>query len=128
MRFTGKYPTLPVGWHARTDGITLKFAQPLERGTAEDPGSYGIHQWNYRYAAEYGSKDWSVADPTKEGRDEVIVKSARLMEDGMTVFLEIPGLRPVMQMEIKYNLNTGEGIALRSQFWLTLNRLDAAPQ
>ena len=128
VRFTGKYPTLPIGWHARTDGITLKFSQPLERGTAEDPGSYGIHQWNYRYAAEYGSKDWSVADPKKEGRDEVIVKSARLMEDGMTVFLEIPGLRPVMQMEIKYNLNTGEGVALRSQLWLTLNRLDTAPR
>ena len=81
---------------------------------------------NYRYAAQYGSKDWSVADPEKEGRDEVILKSARLMPDGKTVFLEIPGLKPVMQMEIKYNLNTADGKPLRNQFWLTVNKADAA--
>ena len=69
-----------------------------------------------------------MADPEKEGRDEVVVKSARLMEDGTAIFLEIPGLRPVMQMEIKYNLNTGEGKSLRSQLWLTLNKLEAKKQ
>ena len=125
VRFTGKPVTLPTGWHAQSDGVSLKFAEPLDRATAEDIGSYGIHQWNYRYAAEYGSKDWSVANPAKEGRDEVAVKSARLMPDGKTVFLEIPGLRPVMQMEIKYNLNTAGAKTFRSQLWLTLNKLDA---
>ena len=123
VRFTGKSSTMPIGWHAQENGITLKFTQPLDRTAAQDPGSYGIHKWNYRYAAQYGSMDWSVADPEKEGHDEVMVKSARLMTDGTTVFLEIPGLRPVMQMEIKYNLNAADGKPLRSQFWLTVNRV-----
>ena len=52
------------------------------------------------------------------------VKSARLLPDGKTVFLEMPELRPVMQMEIKYNLSATDGKPLRSQLWLTLNRLD----
>jgi hypothetical protein len=128
VRFTGKPIYLPIAWHAHNNGLTLTFAQPLDRATAEDPGSYAIHQWNYRYAPQYGSKDWSVKNPDMEGRDEVSLKSARLLPDGKTVFLEIPGLRPVMQMEIKYNLDSAGGRPLRSQLWLTLNRLDAARQ
>jgi hypothetical protein len=86
-----------------------------------------VKRWNYRYAAQYGSKDWSVTNPEKEGRDEVAVKSARLLPDGQTVFLEIGGLRPVMQMQISYNLSNADGQASRNQLWLTLNALDRDP-
>ena len=125
IRLTGKPVYLPIAWHAHSNGLTLTFTQPLDRATAEDIGSYAVHQWNYHYAAHYGSKDWSIANAGKEGRDEVIVKSARLLPDGKTVFLDVPNLRPVMQMEIKYNLDAADGKSLRSQLWLTLNRLDA---
>ena len=98
------------------------FARQLDRSTAEDLGSYGLKQWNYRYAEAYGSKDWSVKNPDKEGRDDVVVKSARLKADGRTVFLEIPDLKPVMQMEVRYNLDTADhGKPVRGQLWLTIN-------
>ncbi len=126
VRFTGKPVFLPVAWRAHSNGLAITFSQPLERASAEDAGSFGVTQWNYRYAAQYGSKDWSVAHPDKPGRDEVEVKSARLLPDGKTVFLEIPALRPVMQMEVKYSLNSAEGKPSRSQLWLTLNKLDGA--
>lgn len=126
VRFTGKPVRLPVAWHAHHNGLTLAFSQPLDRAAAEDAGSYAIRQWNYRYASAYGSKDWSVADPQKEGRDDVVVKSATLSADGKSVFLETAPLQPVMQMEIKYSLNTADGAAMKNQLWLTLNKLDAA--
>jgi hypothetical protein len=125
VRFTGKSVYLPIGWHAHSNGVSIAFALPLDRPLVEDTGSYAVQQWNYRYASQYGSKDWSVANPKTEGRDELTVKSARLLPDGKTVFLEMPDLRPVMQMEIKYSLQASDGKALRSQLWLTLNRLDA---
>jgi hypothetical protein len=78
VRFTGKFVYLPIGWHAHSNGLTVTFTQPLDRAIAEDLGSYAIHQWNYLYAAQYGSKDWSVANPGKEGRDELTVTSAHL--------------------------------------------------
>ena len=126
VRFTGKPVLLPISWHAHSNGLTLKFSQPLDRSAAEDPGSYAVRQWNYRYAASYGSKDFSVTSPNREGRDEVEVKSSHLLPDGRSVFLETASLQPVMQMEIKYSLNTAEGAPLKSQLWLTLNRLDTA--
>jgi glucose/arabinose dehydrogenase len=125
VRFTGKPAYLPVAWHASSNGLAITFAQPLDASAAEDVGSYAIRQWNYHYAAQYGSKDWSVADPRKEGRDDVTVKSARLLSDHQTIFLEIPGLQPVMQMELKYSLSAADGKPMRNQLWLTLNKLDA---
>ena len=126
IRFTGKPVELPIAWHARTNGLEITFSTPLEPAAANDPGSYALTQWNYRYAAQYGSKDWSVATPERQGHDEVEVKSARLRPDGRTVFLETPMLTPVMQVQVKYSLNTTDGKPLRSQFWLTLNKPDAS--
>ena len=116
----------PVAWHAHRNGLTLTFAQPLDRSAAEDVGSYSLRQWNYRYTGAYGSKDYSVSDPNKEGRDEVMVRSARLLPDGKSVFIETAELRPVMQMELKYNLQFIGGASASGPLYLTLNRLDPA--
>jgi glucose/arabinose dehydrogenase len=124
VRYTAKPASLPIGWHVEPDALIVRFNQPVEKSTAEDPGSYGIKQWNYRYSQDYGSKDWSVQDPTREGRDNVDVKSATLLPDGRSVRLVIPGLKPVMQMEVKYNLDVvGGGKPMRGQFWLSINRV-----
>ena len=126
VRWTGRPAHLPVEWHAHANGITVTFSEPLKRDTAEDAGSYAVRRWNYRYAAQYGSKDWSVAQPGKEGRDDVPVRSAKLLADGRTVFLDLGDLAPVMQMELKWNLDAVDGKTTRSQLWLTLNQLDTA--
>jgi hypothetical protein len=125
VRCTGKPLDVPVAWHAQSNGLTFTFAQPLDRETAEDAGSYGVEQWNYRYAAQYGSKDWSVAHPDQEGRDTVEVRSAKLLADGRTVFLEIPDLKPVMQLQVQYNLNAKEGASMRGKVYATINRVPA---
>ncbi len=126
VRFTGRTPSLPVRWAVKPGGLEVTFTRRLDPKTGNDPGSYSLKQWGYRYAEQYGSKDWSVADPQKEGRDEVSVKSAKVIGDGRTVFLEIPDLKPVMQFELKYNVD-GEmgGKALRGSFWGTINQVSS---
>ena len=132
VRYASATPLrVPLAWRAHRNGLALTFAEPLEHEPAEDAGSYSVHQWNYRYAKAYGSKDYSVANPTQEGRDEVAVRSARVLADGRTVFLETTDLQPVMQMEVKYNLRFTSGAAASGPLYLTLNRLDnplAPPQ
>ena len=123
VRYIGKPLDVPVAWHVQSNGVTLTFAQPLDKEAAEDVGSYGVEQWNYRYAAQYGSKDWSVANPDKEGHDQALVRSAKLLADGRTVFLEIPDLKPVMQLQVQYNLSAKEGASLRGKVYATINRL-----
>ncbi len=120
VRFTGKPVPVPVGWHARPDGIEVKFGVPVDKATAEDAGSWAVKRWNYRYASEYGSKDWSAEDPKREGRDEVAVTSAKLQADGRTVVLGLADAKPAMQYEAKYNVDAAGGKALKGQFWFTI--------
>jgi len=123
VRYTGEPVCLPVTFAVEPRGIRLTFSQALERAFAETADSYGINQWNYRWSKKYGSPDLSLVNPGKEGRDEVPLKSAALSEDGRTVFLEIPGLRTVMEMEIQYNLKAKGGKVVRGAVYTTINRI-----
>lgn len=123
VRYTNKAIDIPVAWHVHQNGITLAFAEKLDPETANDAGSFAASQWNYKYARSYGSKDWSVSDPEKEGHDTLEVRSAKLLDDGKSVFLEIPDLKPVMQLQIKYNVDTKEGAGLRNTLYGTINSL-----
>ena len=113
---------MPLGLNTYANGIRIAFSQPLDRSAAEDTGSYGIERWNYRYSSEYGSKEYSVVSPELVGHDPVEIRSARLLPDGRSVFLEIADLRPCMQMMIKYNLKFKDGKSVRSDIYGTIHK------
>ncbi len=121
VRFTGKPVKVPVGWRQDGKALELRFAVPLERTTASDLGSYAVKRWNYRYSEEYGSKDWSVAEPSRNGRDDVAVTKASLLPDGQTIRLELADAAPAMQYELRYNVDLeGKGSA-SGQLWFSLH-------
>ncbi len=126
VRSTGAALYLPIAFSLRSNGVRLKFTQPLDKETAEDVDSYGAEQWNYHWSSTYGSPDFSVAHPGEEGRDAVPVKSARLLKDGRTVFLEMPELTRAMQLAVRYNLAAIDGKSFRGNLYTTVNRLGAA--
>lgn len=115
VRRTGKPLHSPVAW--KQDGASLEFtfAEKLDPAAAADAGSFGVRRWNYRYTQDYGSKEWSVIDPKKEGRDEVEVKSASLLPDGKTVRITLADARPAMQYELRYD------VGFRGQVWFSLH-------
>ena len=115
VRRTGKPLRIPVAW--KQDGASLEFtfSEKLDPAVAADAGSFGVRRWNYRYTQDYGSKEWSVVDPKKEGRDEVEVKSAALLPDGKTVRLTLADARPAMQYELRYD------VGFRGQVWFSLH-------
>jgi len=123
VRFTGKPVNVPVGWRVVPGGMELRFASPVDPATASDPGSYAVRAWNYRYAEAYGSKDWSLKDPSKPGRDEWTVASVKVEAGGRSVVLSIPELGPVMQGELKYNVSPADGgKPWRGSLWFTVHR------
>jgi hypothetical protein len=122
VRSTGKPIDLPASLSVEHDGIRLGFRSPLDREQARDRSRYGIEQWGYRWTAEYGSKDYSVADPSREGHDRLTIDRVTVAEDGKSVFLAVKGLRPVMQMSIRYDLAT-EGRPLQGTVYNTINRI-----
>lgn len=114
---------MPVEFHAHQNGLAITFATPLDRATAGDIDNWSIEQWNYKWTGNYGSPEFSVKDPAKAKHDEVEVKAATLSADGKTVFLEIPGLKPVNQMKIQCNLKDANGNAVKWDIYNTINKL-----
>ena len=124
-RYTGAPLLVPTEWHVHTNGVRVMFATALDRAAAEDAGSYAVAHWNYRYAKQYGSKDWLPSEPEKEGHETLEVRMAKLLPDGKGVFLEIPNLRTVMQFELRYSLKSAEGKAMKSELHGSIHRLGA---
>jgi hypothetical protein len=45
----------------------------------------------------------------------VKVESAKVSKDGRTVELKLADMRPVMQLQVQYNLEDGEGKAMKGE-------------
>jgi hypothetical protein len=122
VRYTGKPLTTPIGLVARRDGLELRFESPLDRTAAADTTRYKVERWNYRWSGEYGSKNWSVVDPNREGKDPVIVETVEIAADGRSVFLRLHGgVQPVMQMQVDYRLKAADGRPLRGAVYNTVH-------
>lgn len=109
VRYTGKPLTFPVGLAVEQDAVRLRFAEPVDRKSAGDVSKWRLEQWGYRWSASYGSKQYSVADPEREGRDVARIELATVSDDGRGVLLKVPGLRPSMQAKLSYDIRTAGG-------------------
>jgi hypothetical protein len=123
VRYTGKPVRMVSGMHVRKDAIDLAFSDPVDPATAGDPDSWIAQQWNYRYTGNYGSADYSVADPGKQRRDPVDIAGVRVSTDGLKVTLAIPGLQPVQQMLIKFRIKAADGTPLSQEIWHTIHKI-----
>ena len=56
MRATGKPAYLPVGLHARTNGVEIQFTDALDRESAGDAQNYAVKVWSLQRSASYGSR------------------------------------------------------------------------
>ncbi|HTD84956.1 MAG TPA: hypothetical protein VK850_00125, partial [Candidatus Binatia bacterium] len=121
VRYTGGKVYMPRNLHVITNGIRVEFTCALQKESAEDLQNYALEEWNYLWSEKYGSPEFSVKEPTHQGHDPVELKSARLEPDGRSVFLEIPGLRPVMQMKIQFRLKAQDGASVAHAIHNTIN-------
>jgi type 1 glutamine amidotransferase len=121
VRYTGKPFPFACGFATDKDGVRLNFDQPLDPKIAADLSKYKIGRCNYHWSGEYGSKNWSVLDPNKEGIDDVPVTAATLSENRKTVTLKCD-MRPAMHMKIAYDLQSANGAKLTGAVYTTIHK------
>jgi len=126
VRYTGRPVHMPVAVRTAENGVTLTFPVELDAATATATDSYAAAMWDYRYSGNYGSPDLSVRNPGKEGQDKLEVKSARLLPDKKSVFLELDGLAPCDQWSVKFNLDAADGTPMKSEVVGTIHKLRPA--
>lgn len=123
VRFTGRTATMQNELRVTDKGIHIGFTGPIDTATAGDPGNYAVEQWNYRWTKDYGSAEYRASDPKRKGHDVVDVKSVQVAPDQQHVFLEVPGLEPVMQMKITMNIKGADGSDVPKEIAHTINKV-----
>lgn len=123
VRYTGGEIYMPRSLEVTASGVRIGFTCPLQKDSAEDLQNYSLEQWNYLWSDKYGSPEFSVEDPSRQRRDEVGLTRACLEPDGRTIVLEIPNLRPVMQMKIQFRLRAADGATIAQTVHNTINYL-----
>jgi putative heme-binding domain-containing protein len=122
VRYTGAPVQLPLAFHAHENGVSLTFSRPLDRTFAEATSRQFAQAWNYHYSASYGSQELSPRHPGQPGHDVLSIKSAHVLGDGRSMFLEIPDIQPVNQLHLHVTPDGGEPVDL----YATIHKL-AAP-
>ena len=123
VRYTGIPVHMPSALHTTTQGVNITFTCAMDEASANDEQSYAAEVWNYEWTEKYGSPEFSVADPRQQRHDPVSIKSTKLSSDGKTVFLEIPDLKPAMQMKIQFRLKAADGTPVEYEIYNTINQL-----
>jgi glucose/arabinose dehydrogenase len=122
VRYTGKPVTLPIGYVVKKNGISLTFQVPLDRALAADKANWSATQWNYLWTGNYGSPEMKPSTQDKQaGHDPVDITAITLSADGKTVFLEIPAIKPVMQMKLSAHMAAADGTEISQDFYNTVN-------
>jgi len=122
FRYTGKPAQLLLDTKVRHNGIELKFNFKLDPKSAKDPASYQLKQWNYKWAASYGSKQYSPKSG-KVGQDTVEISSVKLEKDGCSVLLQIPDIKPVNQVKMNLKLKSADAKPFHELVYLTINKV-----
>ena len=117
IRFTGAPVTLPREVVPMDQGVLLRFDVALDPARARDPASYSIQTWDYQRTYKYGSPQYK-ADGTP-GQDAWPASAAYLSEDGRSVFVAVPGMKPVMQLRVGWSLATAAGAAFAENAYTT---------
>ncbi len=117
IRFTGAPVTLPREVVPMDQGVLLRFDVALDPVRARDPANYSIQTWDYQRTYKYGSPQYK-ADGTP-GQDAWTASAAYLSEDGCSVFVAVPGMKPVMQLRVGWSLATATGALFAENAYTT---------
>lgn len=119
LRFTKDPVTTAVDAKSCKDGVILTFAEPL------DPQSVATEKieataWNYWRSKQYGSGRYQLDG--KAGVTPMGIGQTLLSTDRKSVFIQLPDLQPVMQLEIRHDFKLASGAEAKSAVYFTVHQ------
>ena len=129
LRHTGAPSPLPREIVPMDKGVLLRFDAELDAKKTADPASYSLASWSYKRAYTYGSAQYKADGTT--GIDWLTPSSAYVSKDGRSVFVGVPGMKPVMQLRIGWSLASADGAAIEENAYTTpyeLVKFDASAE
>jgi len=113
--------TVPTEMRVAKRGILLRFDVPLDPRSLDLPQSFQVRRWNYHRSSAYGSAHYRVNG--EKGAESLPVAAVKLSDNGKSVFLGIPDMREVMQIEVRYDIAAENQTRIQNQSYLTAHAL-----
>jgi glucose/arabinose dehydrogenase len=121
LRYTGKPAANPIGARSASNGMLVQFQQPLDAAYSTNLANFSLQRWNYRRTSSYGSGHY-LPDGAP-GQEFVPIHLALLSGDRRSLFLYVPNMKPVMQMELTYRLKSQAGEPFDGHVYFTVHEL-----
>lgn len=115
IRYTGEKLFTPIELNATETGMLITFSDKLDRASVENPENFTVSTWELKRTRKYGSKHYN--------EQTLQVESVRLGPDEQTVFLALPEISPVWQMQIEYDIKGKDGEEVKGMFQHTIHQL-----
>jgi azurin len=120
VRYTGKPLHKPIEYEVFNNGIRIAFPETLDKQSVIQSKNYFAQMWNYNNSRQYGSPEFSIKYPDSLGHDHLPVTSTHLLDDGKSIFVEIPSLQPAMQMHLRMHLKSKAGVTFKTDLFPTI--------
>lgn len=117
VRYLGGKVRKPKGFKVHANGIRIDFTTRLHSSTTDDLKRFFAQVWNYEYAKRYGSPEFSISQPESLGHDRLNIRTVTLLEDGKSIFVELPKLEPVMQLHLRMHLKDADGTEFKTDLF-----------
>ncbi len=101
------------------DGVILEFAEPLDPASVA-PEKLAIRAWNYKRAASYGSARYALDGAA--GMTPWGVAQTVLSPDKKSVFVHLPKLPAVDELEVRHDFKLAGGTPARGTVYFTIHR------
>jgi hypothetical protein len=113
IRYTGKPVHLPKSIKVKKDVVEIGFYEPLDPEAANSVSQFKFGAWNLKWSFNYGSPEIPVK--------ELELKTVELLDDGKTVALHIPNLKPVHMAQIDYDIKSANGEEIKGRIDHTIH-------
>ena len=110
------------------EGVILEFAEPIDP-TSLKAENVTVRAWNYQRSKDYGSGRYTLDG--KAGTNAIGVGQVIASADGKSVFIHLPKLPKVMQLELRHEFRFLSEAAASGSVYFTINQpreLDLAAQ
>jgi len=116
VRYTGKPLNMPLRFRVTDKAIRITFSDALEPASATNADNWSNETYNTRWTSAYGSKTHDKREPR--------IAAALLSDDGKTVTLVIPEIKPVTHSMVRWkNVKTVTGDKVESAIDHTIHVL-----
>jgi hypothetical protein len=122
VRYTGKPANMPLSAKVTKTGLEVTFSDPLDPASAGNLDNYVADWANLKWTGAYGSPEYWVSDPNKQGREKLPIQAVQVSADGRTLTLQIDGLQPVYYLSLRYRLKGADGAAMNQELDYTINQ------